>query len=203
MPGNKSRAKILMAARKVFSLNGYRASTVADILDEAGVARGTFYRYFSGKREVFQELLREFLDTVYENTRNYLTKESERPGELAARMRDGLVLFYRYFMENRGIVVVYYREAFGTDVRLYAAWDDFDRRMTELFRSMLQSGIAEGFLRPMDTGVVSTAIMMVFLQVPYREIMVRGRADMDIERLADEVVTLVMRGILAPRKRER
>ena len=195
-----ARAKILGAARSVFSEKGYRSSTVTDVIEKADVARGTFYRYFPNKREVFYQLLREFLDTLYENTRNYVLKDAESQGELAARIRDGLVLFYRYFFENRQIVMVYYREAFGTDARLYAAWDDFDRRMTALFSGMLDAGVAQGILRPLDTGIVATAIMMAFLQVPYREIMVRGAADLDIESLADEVVALVMKGILLPHR---
>lgn len=190
------RVKILTAARSVFSTKGYRASTVSDLIREAHVARATFYKYFPNKRQVFYELLREFLDTLYENTRNYVLKETENTGELSARIRDGLALFYRYFFENRPIVQVYYREAFGTDARLYAAWDDFDRRMTALFTRVLEVGVEDGLLRPIDTNLVATALMMVFLQVPYREIMVRGAADVDVERLADEVVALVMRGIL-------
>lgn len=190
------RDKILTAARFVFSTKGYRASTVSDLIEEAHVARATFYKYFPNKKQVFYELLREFLDTLYENTRNYVLKETDNAGELSARMRAGLALFYRYFFENRPIVQVYYREAFGTDARLYTAWDDFDRRMTALFTRVLEAGVEDGLLRPIDTSLVATALMMVFLQVPYREIMVRGAADVDVERLADEVVALVMRGIL-------
>lgn len=191
-----SRTKILTAARSVFARKGYRSSTVTDVIEEASVARATFYKHFPNKREVFFVLLREFLDTLYENTRNYVLKETESPRELSARIRDGLVVFYRYFFENRTIVQVYYREAFGTDARLYAAWDDFDRRMTTLFKKVLEVGVEQGTLRPIDTGLVATALMMVFLQVPYREIMVGGAASVDIEMLAEEVVALVMNGIL-------
>lgn len=53
-----ARAKILGAARSVFSEKGYRSSTVTDVIEKAAVARGTFYRYFPNKREVFYLIFR-------------------------------------------------------------------------------------------------------------------------------------------------
>lgn len=197
MAGRDARQKILKAARYVFSTTGYRAATVSDILAEAGVARATFYRYFPNKRMVFLDLLLEFLNTLYENTRNYLLKEPESAEELTSRLRDGLALFYKYFVENRAIVQVYYREAFGSDTRLYAAWDDFDRRMNVLLTTVLEAGVNSGFLRPIDTGLVASALVMIFLQVPYRELMVRGSAEIDVDAFSGEIVSLVMSGVLS------
>jgi AcrR family transcriptional regulator len=192
-----TRQDILSAAKAVFSTKGYRASTVSDIIDEAGVARATFYKYFPNKRHVLFVLMVEFLNTLYENTRNYIVKEPDSPDELAGRIRNGLVLFYRYFLENSGIVLVYYREAFGTDPRLYAAWDDFDRRMNLLLSGVLERGVEIGLIRPIDTKLVASAILMIFLQVPYRELMTAGRVDFDIESISEEIVALVMKGIMA------
>jgi AcrR family transcriptional regulator len=49
-------AKLLDAARDVFHRKGYLAVTVDDIIDEAGVSRGTFYVYFRSKGEILSEL---------------------------------------------------------------------------------------------------------------------------------------------------
>jgi AcrR family transcriptional regulator len=49
-----SRAALLVAARACFATWGYEATTVAAILDRAGMARGALYHYFpGGKREIF------------------------------------------------------------------------------------------------------------------------------------------------------
>lgn len=48
--------QILAAARKVFQEKGYDGITIADIVKEAGVAQGTFYLYFSSKRDAFLAL---------------------------------------------------------------------------------------------------------------------------------------------------
>ena len=49
----RRRAEILDAATKVFSSRGFAAADVQEIADKTGVGKGTIYRYFSSKEELF------------------------------------------------------------------------------------------------------------------------------------------------------
>ncbi|MBA3069419.1 MAG: TetR/AcrR family transcriptional regulator [Hyphomonas sp.] len=51
-----NRRAILTAARRIFALIGYEATTVRDIIRETDLASGTFYNYFKSKEEVFQAI---------------------------------------------------------------------------------------------------------------------------------------------------
>ncbi len=55
----EKRRVILDAAVKVFARRGYHASRVSDIAEEAGVAHGLLYHYFSSKEEVLATVFRE------------------------------------------------------------------------------------------------------------------------------------------------
>ncbi|MFI6599204.1 TetR/AcrR family transcriptional regulator [Nonomuraea sp. NPDC050536] len=57
--GQRARAELLEAARRVFERDGYLDTRVADIAAEAGVAHGSFYTYFSSKQDVFRSLAQE------------------------------------------------------------------------------------------------------------------------------------------------
>ena len=57
-PADKRRL-ILDAAIRVFARQGFHATRVSDIADEAGVAYGLVYHYFSSKDEVLNELFIE------------------------------------------------------------------------------------------------------------------------------------------------
>jgi AcrR family transcriptional regulator len=48
--------QLLNAAGRVFAANGYDATNIDQIVGEAGLARGTFYRYFSNKVELITAL---------------------------------------------------------------------------------------------------------------------------------------------------
>ena len=56
--------QILAAARKVFREKGYDGTTIADIVQTAGVAQGTFYLYFSSKRDAFLALSQQLDETA-------------------------------------------------------------------------------------------------------------------------------------------
>lgn len=53
---NRTRQRLLDAARSVFVKHGYLDTTVDLIVTEAGVARGSFYTYFESKTDVFRHL---------------------------------------------------------------------------------------------------------------------------------------------------
>jgi AcrR family transcriptional regulator len=53
------RRQILDAAVRAFAKNGYHASRVSDIAEEAGVAYGLVYHYFESKDAVLEAIFRE------------------------------------------------------------------------------------------------------------------------------------------------
>ncbi|HEY0317680.1 MAG TPA: TetR/AcrR family transcriptional regulator [Solirubrobacterales bacterium] len=58
-PPVDKRRQILDAAVRVFARQGFHATRVSDIADEAGVAYGLVYHYFKSKDEVLNELFVE------------------------------------------------------------------------------------------------------------------------------------------------
>lgn len=62
-----NRAAIVDAARRCFARDGFHQTSMPDIVAEAGISAGAFYRYFEGKDELIQELAREaFAGVVFE-----------------------------------------------------------------------------------------------------------------------------------------
>jgi AcrR family transcriptional regulator len=53
------RRLLLDAAVRVFAQKGYHAARIGDIAEEAGVAYGLLYHYFSSKEEVLRSVFRE------------------------------------------------------------------------------------------------------------------------------------------------
>ncbi len=62
--GERTRLALIEAARRVFERDGYFEARVQDIVKEAGVAHGTFYTYFSSKRDMLTEITAEFGELV-------------------------------------------------------------------------------------------------------------------------------------------
>lgn len=54
---NSKKQNIINAAYSLFINKGYNASSIQDILDEAGVSKGTFYNYFTSKTECLMAIM--------------------------------------------------------------------------------------------------------------------------------------------------
>ena len=52
----RTRDKLLRVARAVFEADGYDGASVARIVEDADVSRGTFYLYFESKEDIFRTL---------------------------------------------------------------------------------------------------------------------------------------------------
>ena len=60
-----SRQRILEAARELFWVNGYEATSVAEILEKAQVNSGSLYHYFESKEELLLAVLETYKDMLY------------------------------------------------------------------------------------------------------------------------------------------
>src|SRR5262252_980676 len=56
-----TREKILESARRLFNRDGYSGVSIDEIMTEAGLTHGGFYRHFAGKDELYAAAVRQFL----------------------------------------------------------------------------------------------------------------------------------------------
>jgi len=56
-----TREKILESARQLFNRKGYSGVSIEEIMSQAGLTHGGFYRHFSGKDELYAAAVRQFL----------------------------------------------------------------------------------------------------------------------------------------------
>lgn len=57
---DRSRATILATALRLFSSQGYRATSVREIADAAGVSTGNLYHHFNDKEAIFTAVLNQY-----------------------------------------------------------------------------------------------------------------------------------------------
>lgn len=56
------RQEILDRAEELFTTKGYGKTTIIDILDAVGIAKGTFYYYFKSKEEVMDAIIMRIVE---------------------------------------------------------------------------------------------------------------------------------------------
>lgn len=66
------RAALLDAARQALTTRGYREATIAEIVQLADIATGTFYLHFRDKDDLFTAVVEEELHTIFGQIRTAL-----------------------------------------------------------------------------------------------------------------------------------
>ena len=70
----RTKELIYRTALEMLSMQGYKAVTIRDICNQAGVSSGAFYRYFDSKQSILFEVIREmdhyFTDVVGDKIRS-------------------------------------------------------------------------------------------------------------------------------------
>lgn len=95
-----TRQKLYEAAVTLIAEQGFSATTVDEIAERAGVAKGTVYYNFASKNDLFEELLRHgvglLTDSLREAADSATARRGTRLAALDAMIRAGLVFIVRY-----------------------------------------------------------------------------------------------------------
>lgn len=190
----ETRTRILAVAEEVFATKGYHDTGVADLVDAAGVARGTFYQYFDSKHAIFLELL----DALLLRFRGSVKGVDVAAG--SETVRDQLIATVTRILETAAshstLARIVFREAVGLDADVDDRLQDFETGLYTYVRNALTLGRELGWLRDHDPEVVATLVYGGLRQLIDRRI-VRGHATADdLHRAAIATVDHHLRGLL-------
>ena len=188
------RAEILQGALQVFARNGYHQTRISDIIEAAGVARGTFYLYFESKSAIFLELLTEMLTQLNDAIVGVDTSPSAPPVE--ELLWSTVKRIMRTVHENRLLTTIIVREAVGLDDEVDQRLADFYGNLLDYVRAALEEGKRMGIVRDVDTEVASLCVLGTIKQ--FMEELVRSAEDAtwDVDRMAYNVLDFNLRGCL-------
>jgi AcrR family transcriptional regulator len=199
LPPEERKEELLQAASAVISEKGYRNASISDIIERAGVARGTFYHYFDSKKDIFLELIEkyfaDFAEILEQNhTRLFSTLEDSL--DLPGAWRENALAILRFHSDNPELTALVYREAMGLDENFTSRVQELSRfarnRMVEEFQMLADRGL----LVPCDVEIVTTIVNGAMINMIMEYIL--QERDCDLADLADALVKNQLRA-LTPR----
>ncbi len=100
-PSPASKRAILSGAAAVFTREGIAAARVEDILQESGVSRRTYYKYFSSKEAVVAALHEHWTAEI---VRAIESARKDHPEDALAGVRIGVDIFLRLYQSGPRLV---------------------------------------------------------------------------------------------------
>ncbi|MGM0575978.1 MAG: TetR/AcrR family transcriptional regulator [Myxococcota bacterium] len=187
------REQILEACREVFAERGYHGSSVQDILDAAGIARGTFYAHFDSKRAAFAELMDDFAGRLA-GAIERVDVEGKVPiqRQLEANVERVLTLVE----ENRDLADLLLHQSSGVDTVFDDTVRDFYGRVMGLILRSLRTGEALGILRPGDLDLRARLVFGAAREAILRLVDEPIETRPEHHHVVHELLDLVLHGLL-------
>lgn len=146
--GEKTKGKLLEAAKQLFEKCDFPSVTVDAIVEAAGVSKGTFYIYFESKDALIGHILSDYVTNVDLDYKNHLssissdTKADEIILSLIAKISD--VLVGTIGRDNMSLIYkLQLEKTFNTD-----SVKGYNRELYKMFNDVIQLGLNQGIFNP-------------------------------------------------------
>ena len=149
--GVETRNKVLEAAEQVFGDLGYHDASIVKITEAAGVGQGTFYLYFSSKKEIFDELVRDLNRRI----RHAMTEQAKRGETRVEQELLGFTGYFEFAAKHRGLYRILRESAFVSPDVFKWHYD----RVSQRYVAALQQAVDRHELGPIDTEVAAWSLM--------------------------------------------
>ena len=156
-----NRASILAAARELFSVQGYDAVSVRDIVRRTELASGTFYNYFPDKASIFRAIVEE----TAEEARRRVRVARRRGSSPESFVEGGFRAFFEFIASDPD-TFAFLRRNLGTIREQFEAAVR-PAGLGEL-ESDLRAAIARGELPAVDVVYCAHAMVAVALELGQR-----------------------------------
>ncbi|MFJ5777236.1 TetR/AcrR family transcriptional regulator [Streptomyces sp. NPDC093094] len=138
------RRELLDTAAEVFAEQGYNATTVRKIADHAGMLAGSLYYHFDSKESMLEEILRGFLDELWDGYDTVLGARLGPRETLEALVTES----FREIDRHRAAVAIYQKESRQlAGQERFAFLAESQRRFETAWLATLERGVADRVFR--------------------------------------------------------
>ncbi|GIN59546.1 TetR family transcriptional regulator [Lederbergia ruris] len=146
--------EILTAARSVLAEKGFDATKVSEIVERAGVAKGTFYLYFPSKLDLVFALVREMREKILLEAEKVIGSQSSKQEELIQVIKAAFSV-----MENYNDVFPVFNAVSAFKTEHWKAEKEIRRPYYSFLKSLIESGQKSGeFRSDLNTEMISSLI---------------------------------------------
>lgn len=190
---SQRRDEIMAAAKKVFARNGFHATTIAEIANEAELAYGSVYWYFDSKDDLFHELIAVEEYALRTHVAVALAQSGARFGYAEAPFRATLRATFEFFEANPATAKLLFRDAYALDSRFDKHLGGIYERFIDDIATLIAAAQQRGEVVAAPPRLVGYTLTALIGHMAHRRLTTDD--GISATEAADFVVSLVIKGL--------
>ncbi|MGI9591497.1 MAG: TetR/AcrR family transcriptional regulator [Myxococcota bacterium] len=194
----ESRKRILESAREVFFRDGFMQANLDEVAEKAGVAKGTLYRYFESKAELYVAVLALNGAIFLDKMRATLDPALPPPEQLRKTAR----FYFQHYVDNRDYFQIFWaieNQAVigelppGVLVEVSSLWEQCVKVVAET----IERGVKEDCFAPCDAWEVANLLWTLVNGLIQSETSATRRQlrRAPLDRAFDDAIEIMLRGM--------
>jgi TetR/AcrR family transcriptional repressor of mexJK operon len=192
----QTKEKIIQAAVRLFEERGYEKTTSNDIAAEAGVSVGSFYVYFTDKRQLLLTIFERVSDELYKNIFDSFRAEQLFGPELVPSIRQAIANAIVDKERHSGLHRVFSEMALK-DAEFAMRHKRAMERSAERLRELVSLAKKAGLTWDVDVDVAAFMVQRVVFDLS--QDFVTGCIEFDEEKAIDALTEMIARYVFKPR----
>lgn len=189
----RTRGKVIEAARALFAQRGYDAATIRDIAREAGMSTGAVFANFQDKSELFDTVLAEDLARLHEA----LTRGIRTGSDLKSRLLNGFVAGYEATLDQLPLVQAVVARAWHQPLDEAKKGRDLIAPVIQGLESLVTDAIKAGELKPATDAALVTELVWTAWLSNYRRAAYDSWTIETLRSHLDQQIDLILSGQLS------
>ena len=182
------------SAKKAFARRGYYATSISEIVHDAGIARGTFYQYFDNKLHIFQSILDSFVQSLRGCIRPVGLGAADPPP--LTQIQENLARVLNLVLAERDLTQILLHHSSTPGQALQTRLDDFYQQVSEMIERSLRLGITMNLVRPCNARLTTYSIIGAVKEVVL-QLTASRETQPPVEGLVQDLLDFGMKGILS------
>jgi AcrR family transcriptional regulator len=189
--GERTRAKLLDAAKQIFEENGFLNARISDIAKRANLSHGSFYHYFESKEQIFREVAGAVDEALGAPLSEVVLAPSSSGAAPRERLHEAIRRnFERYRAEARIMGMIEQVSRYDDEVNalMLARHRQYSQQIADSIRTLQRRKMADPALDPDITAAAIGALTGRFAELW----LVQGALDASMEDAVDTVTRLLV-----------
>jgi AcrR family transcriptional regulator len=153
LTAEQRRQQLYTVALELFAQRGYRATTMDDIAEAAGVTKPLLYQHFSSKRALYLELV----DSIAQDLLSAIREAVMRADGPRQQVELGFAAYFRLVVSREAEFLLLYGRDHADDMELGRALRAVEDAIAEAIDPLIAAGLEADHRRLLAYGIVGMA----------------------------------------------